>query len=319
MGGLNLQGCESLEELDCAENSGIKKVDCSNLKKLKTLSCKVTSKLTEINVSNCENLTFLDYSLPSNISVLNLDGANNLKEVYYSKEAKVFPDWRTIPSLEKVGILERKQVEGEDGLEWCAFMEEIDCLGIKNTEWIQEILANPNDYSLEDLLKLDRKSLYGVSTDLREKLAELAKQKHEEIRLQKEKEFADELRKRFGEKHHFLGDEQEKLTKKETPPLEKDNDSSSEEPSESPTPQDTPTPQQSPSAPKENDDKKTILALQQKITELESKIRKLEFGNKRQETEIRNEILNSSFSEEQKQELLKMLESKQASIVFENQ
>ncbi|CAH1771166.1 14318_t:CDS:2, partial [Entrophospora sp. SA101] len=62
---------------------------------------------------------------------------------------------------------------------------------------IKEILANLNNYSLEDILKLGKKKLKGVSEELKEKLVELAKQKNEEIRKQKEKEFVDEIRKKF--------------------------------------------------------------------------------------------------------------------------
>ncbi|CFW93423.1 Putative Internalin-related protein [endosymbiont DhMRE of Dentiscutata heterogama] len=276
MGGLNLQGCESLEELDCAENGKIKKVDCSNLKKLKTLSCKVTSELTEINVSNCENLTFLDYSLPSNISVLNLDGANNLKEVYYSKEAKVFPDWRTIPSLEKVGILERKQVKGEDGLEWCAFMEEIDVLGIRNTERIQQILANPSKFSLEYLISIEGRQLHGVSYDLRTKLRDLGIKKFNKRFL-----FADEGYETGDEKKNLSKPEKQK--KEESSPLIPQNN--------------TPTP---PSNPKPNkpDYEKLYFELLAKIKSGEITI------------ENKEQIINSNLSEEQKQELLKLLERK---------
>ncbi len=36
-----------------------------------------------------------------------------------------------------------------------------------------KILANPNNYSLEDILELDKKKLKGVSEELKEKLFEL--------------------------------------------------------------------------------------------------------------------------------------------------
>jgi len=60
-----------------------------------------------------------------------------------------------------------------------------------------KILANPNNYSLEDILELDKKKLKGVSEELKEKLFELAQQKNEEIRKQKEKEFVNKIRKRL--------------------------------------------------------------------------------------------------------------------------
>ncbi len=45
-----------------------------------------------------------------------------------------------------------------------------------------KILTNSNNYSFEDILKLEKKELKGVSDELKDKLAELAKQKHEEIK-----------------------------------------------------------------------------------------------------------------------------------------
>ena len=122
----------------------------------------------------------------------------------------------------------------------CYFVDEIDVLGFHNTERIEKILANPNDYSLEDILKLGKKELKGVSEELKEKLFELAQQKNEEIRKQKEKEFVEELRKKFNIDEE--GKSNQKEEKEEVaPPLEKD-DSSSEEETPLPTPQESPTP-----------------------------------------------------------------------------
>jgi len=45
-----------------------------------------------------------------------------------------------------------------------------------------KILANPNNYSFKDILKLGKKELKGVSKKLKEKLFELVQQKNEEIR-----------------------------------------------------------------------------------------------------------------------------------------
>jgi len=45
-----------------------------------------------------------------------------------------------------------------------------------------KILANPNNYSFEDILKLGKKELKGVSDELKNKLAKLVKQKYEEIK-----------------------------------------------------------------------------------------------------------------------------------------
>jgi len=110
----------------------------------------------------------------------------------------------------------------------------------KRDKPIKEILANPNNYSLEDILKLGNKELKGVSEELKEKLVELAKQKYEEIRKQKEKEFEGEIRKKFNIDEE--GKSNQKEEKEEVaPPLEKD-DSSSEEETPLPTPQESPTP-----------------------------------------------------------------------------
>nr|CAG8437383.1 5827_t:CDS:2 [Entrophospora candida] len=115
--------------------------------------------------------------------------ANNLKELYYTKNlVEGIPDEKSMPKLEK-------------------------------KERIEKILANPNDYSLEDILKLGKK-------ELKEKLFELAQQKNEEIRKQKEKEFMDELRKKFNIDEERKSNQKEE--KDEVPPLEKDSDSPSE-------------------------------------------------------------------------------------------
>jgi len=51
--------------------------------------------------------------------------------------------------------------------------EETDFIAIRNIERINNILDNPNDYSLKDLMKLGRKELHGVSSELRDKLEQL--------------------------------------------------------------------------------------------------------------------------------------------------
>nr|CAG8585219.1 15232_t:CDS:2 [Entrophospora candida] len=145
-----------------------------------------------------------------------------------------------MPKIEKVFIEERKVVKDKDGNdEKVFFMEEIDALAQWNTSQVIKILANPNDYSLEDILKLDKKEFKGVSEELKEKLVELAKQKYEEIRLQKEREFMDELRRKFN-----IDEEGKSNPKKRegVSPLEKDSDSPSEEETPLPTPQELPTP-----------------------------------------------------------------------------
>ncbi|CAJ0882090.1 3454_t:CDS:2 [Entrophospora sp. SA101] len=127
--------------------------------------------------------------------------ANNLKELYYSKNlVEGILDEKSMPKLEKIGIGEER---------------------------IEKILSNPNDYSLEDILKLGKKELKEVSEELKEKLFELAQQKNDEIRKQKEKEFVDEIRKKFNIDEE--GKSNQKGEKEEVPPLEKDSDSPSEE------------------------------------------------------------------------------------------
>jgi len=172
---------------------------------------------------------------------------------------------------------EFKEIEEEGEKKMLYSTKETDFLQMRNTSRVIKILANPNDYFYNDLI-LDRKSLHGVPTDLREKLAKLASQKFEE-----------ELRKRG---YHIPGDEQERP---KTPPLSKDSSGSS-------TPTGVPTPKETPETKNDNKDKDTISALQQKIAELEQKIKELETGkdNSQRKEEIRNEILNSELSEEQK-------------------
>src|SRR4051812_31891323 len=57
------------------------------------------------------------------------------------------------------------------------FTEETDFKATKNTERIQNILDNPDNYSSNDLLKLGKDELYGVSSELREKLVQLGIEK----------------------------------------------------------------------------------------------------------------------------------------------
>ncbi|CAH1757928.1 13598_t:CDS:2, partial [Entrophospora sp. SA101] len=171
--------------------------------------------LNNLNNKSIVNLKFstLDYdnlcasphnqSTPSDNVELTIDEitANNLKELYYSKNlVEGILDEKSMPKLEKIGIGEER---------------------------IEKILSNPNDYSLEDILKLGKKELKEVSEELKEKLFELAQQKNDEIRKQKEKEFVDEIRKKFNIDEE--GKSNQKGEKEEVPPLEKDSDSPSEE------------------------------------------------------------------------------------------
>jgi hypothetical protein len=86
-----------------------------------------------------------------------------------------------LPSLEKVGVGERRLVKDEDGNDYyCYFAEETDVLAIRNTEKIQKILANPDNYSADDLLNLRKQDLHGISDDLRQKLIQLGYKKIKE-------------------------------------------------------------------------------------------------------------------------------------------
>src|SRR4051812_36549386 len=83
-----------------------------------------------------------------------------------------------MPSLEKAGIGERRLVKDEDGKDYyCYFVEKIDILAQRNTEKIEEILANSDNYSANDLIKVSEKNFSGVSIELRKKLAKLAIEK----------------------------------------------------------------------------------------------------------------------------------------------
>ncbi|CAG8811993.1 29936_t:CDS:2, partial [Racocetra persica] len=59
IGGLTT--CESLIELDCAENS-LTELEISNLKNLEFVSCK-ESQISKLKVDGCSRLTYLDYSV----------------------------------------------------------------------------------------------------------------------------------------------------------------------------------------------------------------------------------------------------------------
>ncbi|WNE40544.1 MAG: hypothetical protein mread185_000001 [Mycoplasmataceae bacterium] len=88
---INVQGCDSLEVLDVAENN-ITNLDCSGLTNLKDVSCKevffLKSELSELkdgfslnaDFSGCTSLERLNFS-KSNINSLNVNGCRSLKGV----------------------------------------------------------------------------------------------------------------------------------------------------------------------------------------------------------------------------------------------
>ncbi|CAG8821246.1 32627_t:CDS:2, partial [Racocetra persica] len=253
---ISIEGCDKLEILDCAENN-IEELNISNLSKLKQVSCR-ESKLISINASNCVSLEYLDFSSNFCLHTYNYDGELKdeencslaVEEVILDncpKLSKVFASESFDYDLTKLPNLKILRIDDK----------ETDFVALRNTEKVEQILTNPQDYSIDQIIKLE---LYGVSSELREKLIALVKQKYE-----------DEIRRKF----------------ETLPPLEKDDSL--------------------------NEDKdQIILALQQKNAELETKIKALETdkNNPQKIEEIRNEILNSELSEEQKQELLKLLEDK---------
>lgn len=162
---------------------------------------------------------------------------------------------------------------------------EADIVLWRNTYKIKKILANPNDYSLEDLLKLNEKELEGVPDELKEKLLELINKKQEE-------KFADELRKRD---FHVPGDELPRKRKKQNP-------SPTQEPPELPIPQDI-------NPPSELDYKKLYFELLAEVEKLKNELNN-QPNQKKLVAEMREKITNSTLTEEQKQELLKLLEDK---------
>jgi len=88
---LNVQGCESLEILDCAENS-LEELELINLPNLKTVSCKINL-IRRLTITNCPNLRQLDASRLneaidelefSQINITDIS-ANNLRVLYCDK------------------------------------------------------------------------------------------------------------------------------------------------------------------------------------------------------------------------------------------
>jgi hypothetical protein len=287
--------------LDCAENN-LKELDLSNLTKLNFVSCRANrlfvDSLKKLKLTNCVSLEWLDVVLQHDLTVSDLQDCQNLKELYCSSDvfsyenisglnyfelfkAKVFKESLWNKNVSAYEIIENKKV---------------DLLAFRNTKKIQDILTNPNNYSFEDILSLQKKDFHGVPNDLRGQLAELMAKKWKE---------------RFVDESYHSGNEEEKPSS-EQKDLTFPSNPSPEDGSEISTSTKVPVSQEEPSAPTENENKdKIILALQQKIAELETKIKELENdkNNDKKREEIRSEILNSNLSEEQKQKLLQLLEN----------
>ncbi|CAG8782759.1 9163_t:CDS:2, partial [Racocetra persica] len=271
---LCLQGCHSLEELDCAENR-INEIDISNLKSLRFVSCrenhyslrKESNADCFLKVVGCENLEYLDCTRNYFLESLDFSGCKKLRVLLASKCR--IKDIK----FDKEGY------------------ESINELDISNNNLgnlnLDEVLQNfPNLEKLSyDLLKLNEKELEGVPDELKEKLLELINKKQEE-------KFADELRK---EGLHIPGDELPRKRKKQNP-------SPTQEPPELPTPQDIPTTLNNEP---ESDYKKLYDEL---LTEVEKLKNSSGDQQAKEIAEIREKIINSSLSESDKQKLLRMLE-----------
>jgi len=292
---LYLDNCNSLRTLDAAENA-IEELDISNLKNLDFVSLKGCVAMNYLNINDCP-LTFLDFTGCVKLADLNLDGCgDSIRKLYFSEEA-ANPEWKTFPNLEKVGIYKHKEIDEEI----VHFVDEIDVLAIRNTKNIQNILANPNNYSWNDLDNIDKKDLYGVPTDLRDKLISLIVEK-----------FNEKIREEFK-----LPDEEE--NKRKNPPKQEEDTPEDEE---EPAPQTPPPPKRRKSEseePEKQNKDQIINDLHEENEKLKARIRELENSSKTQDSKqvekikkeiekTKEEINNSGLSKEQKEELLKLLE-----------
>jgi hypothetical protein len=156
--------------------------------------------------------------------------------------------------------------------------KEIDFIAIKNTEKIQNILDNPDNYSSDDLLKIGKKNLCGVSTELREKLLKLGIEK-----------INKEFRETFTP---YQNEEEESNLDSEEDNI--DNDLPVDTPLSTPPSEDE---EEIPITPKEKkpDFKKLYYELLEKVKKGEITL------------ENKDAITNSSLSEEKKQELYQLL------------
>jgi len=289
---LIVNGCESLENLDCAENS-IEELNISSLPKLKTLSCK-ENVLEKLVISNCGQLEFLDFSVQHSggeryndtITELSIDSNScaNLKELYYSNDAKNVPDWKTFPKLEILAIGEEVIAKDEDGNDEYSYkVEETNILGVRNTKKIEKIIDSPNEYSLDELTKLEEWELKGISDQLRQELTKLVAKKLKEKLTVEEIAKAQNLIVNKGNHPNFvliaylqslnqqLLDQETKervaklLTELEAeglPPLEEDKEDEEDEQEEIPTP-------------KDDDKDEVILSLREQITQLQQELAEL--------------------------------------------
>ncbi|CAJ0746079.1 2207_t:CDS:2 [Entrophospora sp. SA101] len=195
----NLDKCEKLEYLDyftglsnlhtlMITSNELEEVDLSDLTSLKSLNCGLNN-IDALDLSNNLEIEIVMILKLKKVSLCNLNvkGCENLVTLDYAENSLTELDISNLKNLEfvscKENLINKINANKKEVPEFEQFLQE------KRDKPIKEILANPNNYSLEDILKLEEK-------ELKEKLVELATKKHEEIRLQKEREFMDKLRKR---------------------------------------------------------------------------------------------------------------------------
>ena len=294
---IDVKGCDSLEILDCAENIGICDLILIDLPKLHFVSCKENS-LKKLQLKNCPKLEYLDFSIQTRYFLkklggrkrimkkfvdtnLDIDSYDNLKEIFYSKNA-IVSDWKNCPKLEILGIGEEVIAKDENGNDKSYYkVKEINVLAIRNTEKIQNILANSNDYSSDDLFNLEKEDLYGIPNDLRQQLIQLGFKK---------------IKDKFTDEWYGTGEEES------NPSSEEENIEDDELPVD--TPLSTP--------PSEDEDEEETPSKQKKpdfeklYYELLARVEKGEITLKNQEL-----ITNSNLSEDKKRELYRIITKNQ--------
>jgi hypothetical protein len=180
--------------------------------------------------------------------------------------------------------VERKTKKGRKYKKAIYFAEETDFIALRNIQKIEKMLANSDNYSLADLIKLEKKDVCGVPTELREKLVKLIFKKA-----------------------------QEEFTSYQLPHQEEDEDK--KEPEQLPTPPPPKRRKSEPEEPTPQDKDQIILALQETISQLKARMRELESSGKTPDSQqveeiarVQEEITNSDLEESKKQELLRKLE-----------
>jgi hypothetical protein len=237
--------------------------------------------LESVELTGCYSLQYLDLSSNVNKKLKSL----NFKPIQSSLKKVFLP--KNFPINQKDFPLLEYMILGKI---------ETDVLAQRNTEKIQKILSNPDNYSLDDLEKIEKEDLYGVPNELRQKLVNLIIEKYNR-----------KVREKYGDEGYNSNEEdlpdQEELEEEDIPPLEDDEENEEQEeiPSFTPPIEDSsylPTPETTPEP--EFDYKQLYLDLLEKIKQGKITIDK------------KDEITNSQLSEEQKQELYRVVDKNQA-------